>query len=45
MNIYIVRIRSKKKEIKVVNDILGVYTDEHLAYECIRNEIKENPFI
>lgn len=45
MNIYIVRIKPRKKSVKVLNDIMGVYTSEDSAYECISETIKSNPSI
>ena len=45
MNIYIVRIKPRKKSVKVLNDIMGVYTREDSAYECISETIKEIPSI
>ncbi|WP_057198049.1 hypothetical protein [Apilactobacillus kunkeei] len=45
MNIYIVRIKQRMKGVKVLNDIMGVYTSEDSAYECISETIKSNPSI
>lgn len=45
MNICVVRIKPRKKGVKVLNDIMGVYTSEDSAYECISETIKSNPSI
>ncbi|WP_203621872.1 hypothetical protein [Apilactobacillus nanyangensis] len=45
MNIYIVRIKPRKKGVKVIHDIMGVYTSEDSAYECISETIKSDPSI
>lgn len=45
MNIYVVRIKPRKKGVKVINDIMGVYTSEDSAYECISETIKSDPSI
>lgn len=45
MNIYIVRIKPRKKGVTVINDVMGVYTSEDSAYECISETIKSDPSI